>query len=79
MKFGKPAIMVCPFCGHNTFIRKTEEEIQMIDDGENITDELVGNGWSSYTYRCVKCKKNVTDAEMKREGEIEKENLEKVC
>jgi len=74
MKLGKSAIMVCPYCEHDTFMRKTTEEIRMVDDGENITDELVSDGWCGYTYRCAKCKRNVTDKELKR-----KLDMEKVC
>jgi len=75
MKLGRPAILVCPFCGHDSFIRKSEEEVNMVDDGDSITDELKGNGWSEFYYFCTKCKKEVTHIELKRQTE----KLDKVC
>ena len=55
----------CPFCGNETFIRTTKDEIYMLDDGEEITDELVPHSYyPSYVYKCATCKKDVTDKEL---------------
>ena len=56
----------CLFCKHDQFERTTVDLIEMIDNGDMITDDLVGLH-SKITYQCDKCGKDVTDEELVRE------------
>jgi DNA-directed RNA polymerase subunit RPC12/RpoP len=53
----------CPSCGSVRFVRHADEEVEMVDNGEYVTDELCG-GWTEYTYRCTECGKEVTESEL---------------
>ena len=54
----------CPFCGSEKFLRITKEVITIEDNGETLTDNL--EKFLSVEYKCLKCKKNVTESELTR-------------
>lgn len=56
----------CPNCKYTQFVRKAEEIIEMIDNGESIHDELVSDTWeTTYEYYCSKCDADLTDIELR--------------
>ena len=57
-------VLTCPFCGHDKFVRRLHDIVQMYDDDETITDDHV-DGFPD-TYHCEECKKEVTNFEMGR-------------
>jgi len=62
--------MVCPKCKSKVFHRHTVERVEMIDDGEIITDELIDRydfGCVDQSYKCAECETDVTDIELSRE------------
>ena len=61
-------VLHCPFCNHNVFTRKMRQlhRVQMIDDGETISDEDADNDYETeYEYECANCGKDVTNLELK--------------
>ena len=59
-------IMCCPFCKHEYFIRRTYDRIQIIDDGECMTDEAIELNYEDCVYICQSCGEDVTEEEFIR-------------
>jgi len=55
----------CPNCNHSVFIRKTYDKVQMIDDGEGITDEPIELCCEDCVYICAKCDEEISEEELK--------------
>lgn len=59
--------MRCPFCKHDKFYRSAIENpclVEIYDDGDSMRDEDIEMCQTNYTYKCAKCKKNVTEEEL---------------
>lgn len=50
----------CPHCGSDKFRRTTVDLVNIVDDGIQVLDVLVGE-FPSYTYKCDECKREITD------------------
>lgn len=55
--------MKCPYCKHGVFIRKEFAKVEISDDGESMTDEVI-EVLDEYEYRCAKCDKDLTEEEL---------------
>lgn len=55
----------CPYCKHNQFIRKEFNIVEISDDGESMTDEIVDDvGMPEYEYRCRNCDMDLIEEEL---------------
>ena len=62
----KETKLKCPNCGHDRFLRKSDDIVEMIDNGEAVRDELLCDRHNGCEYYCQKCGNDVTDEEMAR-------------
>ena len=63
----KETKMLCPYCKNDVFLRSSTEEdcrVHIFNDGEGMRDEDIDMQVTEYTYKCAKCKKNVTEEEL---------------
>ena len=54
----------CPYCKHDVFIRKEFAKVEIVDDGEKLTDEVIKRLDDEKEYRCANCDEDVTEEEL---------------
>lgn len=52
-------IMKCPYCKHTQFLRKTCDSVEVYDDGDSLTDEVIVPAYEGYVFICKNCNKEV--------------------
>lgn len=60
--------LLCPYCNNDVFLRSAIEsdcKVYIYDDGDSMRDENIDMCVTEYTYKCAKCKKDVTEKELK--------------
>ena len=58
--------LVCPYCGNDSFIRKTTDTVEILSNGEALTDDVIGDTIPSlidaeYEFQCDHCKMGIHD------------------
>jgi transposase-like protein len=60
--------LLCPFCGHDVFVRKTNDLVRLFDTGDVIVDEYFDASFDFYEYECRQCGKDITEEELTKEA-----------
>ena len=62
--------VLCPFCKHDVFVRSATERpcrVHILDEGDGLRDEDIDMCITEYTYKCCKCKKDITEEELAKQ------------
>lgn len=57
------SIMLCPYCKHRVFLRKTWARVEITEDYDSLLDNLV-EGFEEHEYVCAKCDEDVLVEDM---------------